>query len=89
VDTAAPVWSVIVFSDRCTLKKITNRCADTFVIQRNQVKALVGKCIANNIGNLPAEEIEHIYELLYPMTQVSAEAKNRHVEQVKAQESSK
>lgn len=77
-----PFYSYIVFSDRCTLKEITLTSGNHFVInrynifpeiQRNSVKAGV---------QLTTEEIDTLYEKLYPLTQIDAAQKLAHIENI-------
>lgn len=78
-----PMRSIIVFSERCTLKSITLNSDDIKVIKRNEVSGTV-----NGIYNgttevaLSAEEIDVLYEKLYPLTQVSDSVKSQHIENI-------
>lgn len=72
--------SVIVFSERCTLKDITVYCPDINVIKRDRLAEVV-----NDIWNadrddvMSPEDISGIYDRLYPYTQVSDEQKAQHI----------
>jgi len=78
-----PMFSVIVFSDRCTLKDITIKNDAIRVINQHNLKAFITR-ICNNIQqNLLTEmEINDIYNTLYPYTQVSCEEKIHHKEKI-------
>lgn len=78
-----PIHSVIVFSERCTLKKIDLISTDIKVIKRDQVKHTV-KEAASNFGNVMSQEqIVSVYDKLYPFTQVTDYVKEKHVEDIK------
>ncbi len=81
-DETLPVYSYIVFSDRCTLKDITLTSNRNFVINRYNLKY----CIQNNIDSvgqrLTTTEIDEIYERLYPCTQTSDEQKQAHIDNI-------
>lgn len=78
-----PTRSVIVFSERCTLKKLQLKSEDIYVIKRNQVDQIVNT-ICNTIPNeaLNDTEILNIYNRLYPFTQVSEAVKEQHIRDI-------
>lgn len=78
-----PMRSIIVFSDRCTLKSVQIRSADVRVINRYDVASVVSE-ICNQVSSdlLSASEIANIYDILYPFTQVDAVAKAQHIENI-------
>lgn len=76
--------SIIVFSERCTLKNVTVKSGDINVIKRNQVSFVVSdvcKRIAEDI--LTENDIANIYNKLYPYTQVSDAKKTQHIINIK------
>ena len=75
-----PTRSIIVFSDRCTLKSVQIRSNDISVINRYNVAPVVS-VICNQIPNdlLTDNDITEIYNKLYPYTQVDEFAKMQHV----------
>lgn len=77
-----PLFSIIVFSERCELKKITMESMDVEVIQRDQTYATVRDIWDQNPDVLTKEEVTALYEKLYPLTQVSQEVKDKHVERI-------
>lgn len=78
-----PVVSVIVFSDRCTLKKVTVISENVSVINRyNILKTVKSICKKMQEDNLNEYKIESIYNKLYPYTQVSKEFKEQHIEKI-------
>ncbi len=77
-----PLFSIIVFSERCEIKKITMESMDVEVIQRDQTYATVRDIWDQNPDVLTKEEVTALYEKLYPLTQVSQEVKDKHVERI-------
>lgn len=75
-----PMRSIIVFSDRCTLKSVQIRSNDISVINRYNVAPVVSG-ICNQIANdlLTDNDITEIYDKLYPYTQVDEITKMQHV----------
>lgn len=77
-----PMHSIILFSDRCTLKKINLTSDDVYVLNRSNVIHVVSK-ISSQYGELLSEmQIQDIYENLYPYTQVDAELKEKHITEI-------
>ena len=82
----APLYSVIVFSERCTLKSINVQSNDVRVIKRSQVFEVVSNIytgIAEDI--LTGEDIVNIYNKLYLYTKVSKEEKAEHIARIQHQ----
>ena len=72
--------SIIVFSDRCTLKKITIRSNNINVINRCEVTPVIAQICKQTQRELLTEtEINDIYNKLYPYTQVGYETKIKHI----------
>ena len=79
IGETVPFHSIIVFSERCTLKKIDVENPDIFVIKRDDVKKTVSS-INNRIGILISQSrVDEIYAQLYPFTQVTDEVKEKHI----------
>ena len=81
-----PTKSIIVFSERCTLKKVEVKSDDIYVIKRNHVAETVSK-ICNSISNelLNDANILGIYNRLYPYTQVNDTIKEQHIINIQKQ----
>lgn len=79
-----PIHSIIAFSERCTLKDITVYSKDIQVVKRNDIHSAVGK-IFNPIENtiISDDDIQKLYDLLYPYSQVSEETKQEHIQNIK------
>lgn len=63
-----PIWSIVVFSDRCVFKDVTIRSGDVSVVNHYIVSSVVAK-ICNQTQEVYTEaEINNIYSKLYPYT---------------------
>jgi hypothetical protein len=75
-----PVWSIIVFSDRCTLKSISISSNDVCVINRYYTSNVV-----SSIWNQPSQAylsdatVLQLFNLLYPLTQVDDFVRAQHI----------
>ncbi len=77
-----PYFSIITFSERCTLKKI-NKSSDVKVINRGDVPFVVNAIMQKMQENvLSAEDIDTIYNKLYIYTQVNDEVKQQHIQNI-------
>lgn len=79
---AALLYSMIVFSERCTLKHIKLTSEQHCVINRYDVFAEVQRKALRVRKRLTEEEIEKLYEKLYPLTQIDAAQKMMHIQTV-------
>ena len=77
-----PVYSVIAFSERCTLKKVTVESTDIKVINRQHISATVKYMGNGSLQALSKMDIERIYEMLYPCTQTTEYEKLQHIENI-------
>ena len=82
-----PFYSIITFSERCTLKNISVSDSMTRVINRNQVSATVKSFSSANTSKLSQEEIDRIYDSLLPFTQISNEVKQKHINDIQSNRS--
>ena len=74
-----PMHSIITFSDRCTLKKVDVISPDVFVINRNKVGNIVNSICGRSHDALTPEQIQAIYDQLYPYSQVDTATKEKHI----------
>ncbi len=75
-----PMRSIIVFSDRCTLKSVQTHSTDISVINRYGVATVVNKICKRIPDDLLADkDITEIYRKLYPYTQVDENTKKQHI----------
>jgi len=73
-----PCHSVIVFSERCTLKAVTHS-ADVPVINRDRIYETIGKIAAGAADCLDDAQIQAIRQKLFPLTQLSEAEKQQHI----------
>lgn len=71
--------SIITFSNRCDLMEVP---MGRNIIHRHEVSELVTQICESNVKCLNDKQIEQIYNLLYPYTQVSESIKQQHIEYV-------
>ena len=75
-----PIYSVIVFSDRCTLKSIEIKNSEISVINRcNVVHVILFICTKIHTDLLSESDITSLYNKLYPYTQVDSIVKMQHI----------
>jgi predicted RNA-binding Zn-ribbon protein involved in translation (DUF1610 family) len=77
-----PLFSIIVFSERCELKKVTVYSGDVKVIQRDRTYATVRDIWENTPDALSEEKISELYEKLKELTNVDAATKAAHIENI-------
>ena len=82
VGETVPLFSIVVFSERCELKKVTVESGDVRVIKRDRVYATVRDYWDNNPDILSDEEIDILYTRLKELTNVDAAVKEAHVENI-------
>ncbi len=77
-----PVFSIIVFSERCELKKVTVESSDVKVIKRDRTYAAV-RDIWDKSPDLVSEGmIDELYASLTTLTNVDEAVKAAHVENI-------
>ena len=81
--SGVPCYSVVVFSDRCELKKIPPANGEYFVVQRKNLLQTVQKNAKTAGRRLTREEIDTYYQRLDRLTQRSDEEKALHAETVR------
>ena len=75
-----PVHSVIVFSERCTLKSVNVKSENISVIKLCDIVQTVADICGGDSENILSEnEIADIYGKLYPLTQVDDSTKAQHI----------
>ncbi|MCI8554779.1 MAG: NERD domain-containing protein [Clostridiales bacterium] len=83
LDPVIPIYSIIVFSDRCELKSVPMDSDEEFIVQRGELASLITALWDQSDSRaFHEDEINHLYVQLYPYTQVSAEVKEKHLTDV-------
>lgn len=82
VGSNIPMFSIITFSDRCTLKNVNVQNINVYIIYRYQVYDLVTSIYNNTNDILTDSQVEDIYNKLYPYTKVNEIVKAQHVSNI-------
>ncbi|MCM1048404.1 MAG: NERD domain-containing protein [Clostridiales bacterium] len=77
-----PVYSLIAFSERCTLKNVTLESTDIVVINRQHIYESVKYMGNRSIQALSKMDIDRIYEMLYPYTQTTEYERQQHIDNI-------
>lgn len=82
IQKTLPFYSYIVFSDRCTLKKITLTSGNHCVINRCNILSKIRTNALTVGAQLSTAEIDALYEKLYPLTQTCETQRLAHIENI-------
>lgn len=82
VGDSIPLFSIIVFSERCELKKITVENPDVKVIKRDRTYAAVRNIWESVPDALTDEKTIELYEMLKRFTNVEQSIKESHIETI-------
>nr|WP_251135511.1 nuclease-related domain-containing protein [Exiguobacterium sp. s192] len=74
--------SVIVFSERCELKKITIESGHVHVIKRNELHWTIKRLAT--VKRLTPSQVDAVYEQLKQQSQVDQHVKDAHIEAIKS-----
>jgi len=77
-----PLFSIIAFSERCELKKITVESPDIRVIKRDRLYATIRDIWDESDDVLSEDEAAAVYEKLEPLTHADRALKEAHVENI-------
>lgn len=78
-----PIYSIVVFSERCELKDVSFKSDGVTVIKRNQTKSAVNSFVAlHEPFNATQSEIDRIYNTLFSYSQVDESVKQQHIENI-------
>ena len=83
-----PICSVIVFSDRCELKKVDVALENAVVINRREVENTVMVLMDKYEKIADADTVEGIYNKLKPFTEMTNEQKEKHIKDIEEKNSS-
>ena len=78
-----PLFSLIVFSEKCTLKNF-RQSKHTFIIRRDELAETLNQIFRNNNDVLSKSDIKSILSELKPLTKVKNSVKKAHIENIKA-----
>ncbi len=77
-----PLFSLIIFSDRCTLKKVVVDSHDTYVIHRTDTYKTIRKIWDSSPDRLSNEEIEVFFDSLNELTNIDSAKKAMHISSI-------
>ena len=77
-----PLFSIIVFSERCELKKVTVESPDVKVIKRDRTYAAVRDIWDQSPDILSEEKINELYDSLAKLTNVDEAVKAAHIDNI-------
>ena len=77
-----PLFSIIVFSERCELKKVTVESEDVKVIKRDYTYGTVRRIWNNAESVLTEDNVNELYEKLKPLTNVDEATKAAHIKNI-------
>lgn len=81
VNGSSPIYSVVVFSDKCTLKDVQINSLDAGLVYLSQLEQFILSFFnQSNEVVLDEKHIMSIYDQLYPCSQVSEEQKIQHIQ---------
>ena len=81
-----PMHSIIVFSERCTLKSIELESDDVKVIKRDRVANVVADIYKNVTEDvLTKDEVLQLFDQLFQYTQISEAVKVKHIANIQSQ----
>lgn len=87
VGDQVPLYSVIAFSERCELKKITVTDPSVKVIKRDRIYATIREIWESSEDRLTENEVEELFQKLSAYTNVDETVKEKHIQEIKGTES--
>ena len=78
-----PMFSFIVFSERCTLKSVTVHSENVTVLNRDMLRGALKNIYKTSPDVLTKDEISEIYDSLEPLTNVDEAVKQAHIEAIR------
>ena len=81
-----PMHSVIVFSDRCTLRDVTIKSSDINVAHHYNIASVITHILYQTKTDITEPEINSIYSKLYPYTQHSYQEREEHIRNINNQQ---
>lgn len=79
-----PIFSVIVFGDKCEIKDITVQSDDVIICKSRQLTYIITEIIEDKLQRYSTERIDAIFRQLLPYSQVDEYVKQRHLQNAKA-----
>lgn len=83
LDEDIPMYSIITFSERCTLKDVPQNTKELKIINRDLVMNAMKSIAYNSPVVIDESKINEIYDKLYPYTQVNENVKVQHIQDIR------
>lgn len=83
VGDEVPLFSIIVFSERCELKKIEVQSSDVKVIKRDKTYSVVREIWDTSPDKLSEADLDALYRKLEPLTKVDEAVKAAHIQDIR------
>jgi len=78
-DRMIPFHSIVVFGDNCVIKTPIAESDNHTVLYSSQVAEAINQKFSTSNQFLSSEEIDHLYEMLIPLTHTSESIKQQHI----------
>ena len=82
LESEVPVFSLIVFSERCELKQIDFETPRTGICKRDELSGTIREFWKHTEDVLSSEQIQQIYKKLEPLTQADEATKQAHIDNI-------
>jgi len=82
LNTEIPMYSMIVFSERCELKKVTVASPDIHVVKREDLFWAIREVWNKTNDCMTKEQVDNLYEKLKVLTNADEALKQKHIENV-------
>ena len=81
VGETIPIWSIIVFSDRCVLKDVTISLKTQHkVIHLYELKSMISQIVERaDVEHSSQQKVDRLYNQLYPYSQSCNQVKSNHI----------
>lgn len=81
VGETIPIWSIIVFSDRCVLKDVTiSPKTQHKVIHLYELKSMISQIVERaDVEHSSQQKVDRLYNQLYPYSQSCNQVKSNHI----------
>ena len=83
INEECPVFSLIVFSERCELKKVPESTSTMKIIKRDRVYAAIRDAWESNPDIFDEKQVEMLYQRIKPYTNVDVSTKEDHIKNIK------
>ncbi len=77
-----PIYSVVVFSDRCSFSKLPELPKDVYVVNNFALNTLINNVLSNTEHLISYRDVDSLQAALFQYSQVSDDVKAKHIEDV-------